>query len=733
MKNLFNKILNIFNACHPRRLLSGISSVLFDNNIVQYFLVAIVLLVVIILVHINIIFYPLGKYASGFEVTDLIYYINIRQYAVAKILSGIFPLWTTKLFCGVPFFANSECALLYLPNIIFYFLPISKAVDFSFLLHFFILSFSTFLWINNRIKYKFVSVIVAIISVFGTNLYLHFTAGHLSNVITACWFPLLLYFYDKSFEKKKYCYIFPISFIISFQVFAGHFQYVYYTALVSFIYVMFFCKNKHAVITLFLSYIISLFLTAVQLLPSYDFYLEGGRKINIFDTDTPPLYSNFKYLLSFMFFVQAYLSSLFWEFSNYIGTIDFLVVLLALLNIRNKNTYKFFVIVIILLSLTFKPVAEIANRIIPFFAWFRGTVKFNFFISVFLLPILADGIKIILSKDFKINKIFISLLFVCSVLIIIFRENIFNFLLTGLAADKGTVAMMKTSIKITAVLMFVFSIFLSLKKYNMVKIFLILLLVAEPIVVVRAHLKPIYLTQDYKYEYITRQPFNEQPRFAAYKLFNLLYDAEDASGLYSDRLKNIGVISKKNEKDKNENILGILRVKYAIDLRTSSIKKTENNTLNRINFYYDYRIENDKEKIYKMLSKKNFDIFSTVILEQEPEYKPVKKGESTLNILNFDENSIEFECNTTEPAVILYTDNYSKGWRAYEIDNPKQKYEIICGDYLYKALSVDKGYHKIRIEYKPKSFIVGVWISVISWFLFVLTIVVIFKRSRLSS
>lgn len=703
-------------------------------NKINNFQIAIILLIVIILIHIDIILAPLGKYTSGIEISDLIYYINIRQYAVSKILSGIFPLWTTKLLCGVPFFANSESALFYLPNIIFYFLPISKAIDFSFLLHFFILSFSTFLWINNRIKDKFISVIVAIMSVFCTNLYLHFSAvGHLSNVITACWFPLLLYFYDKSFENKKYLYVFPVSIIISLQVFAGHFQYVYYSALVSFVYVLFFCRNRYAIITLFYSYAISLFLTIVQLLPSYYFYLEGGRRINIFDTNAAPIYTNFKDLLSLAFYVCAYISSkLFWETSVYIGTLNFFLVLLVIFSVRNNVVTKNIVVVLLLSFITFQTFSEIANKIIPCFSWFRGVVKLNFFTQILLLPILAEGIKIILSKDLKINKIYTFLLFVLSVIIIVFRENIFNLMLTDITVDKSTTNIMNFSIQTTAVLIFIFSLFLTLKKYKMSKLILVFLLVVEPIIVVRTYLKPVYLKQDFKYEYITRESFNEQPRFFAYRNFNLLYDAENISGLYSDRLKNFGLFNQKSEYTDNENILGILRNKYTIDLISNGVKKNKNDTLKRINFYYSYQIETDKEKIYRQLSNRNFDIFKTVILEEEPQYKPNIEGEYSLNILKFDENSIEFECTTTEPTIILYTDNYSRGWNAYEIDNPKQKYKVACADYIYKAISINKGNHKIRIEYKPLSFIIGVWISVVAWIIFISFFILFYTKKRKS-
>ena len=45
----------------------------------------------------------------------------------------------------------------------------------------------------------------------------------------------------------------------------------------------------------------------------------------------------------------------------------------------------------------------------------------------------------------------------------------------------------------------------------------------EEFFVNQGNLKPVYLKQDFKYEYITKEPFNEQPRFSAYKNFNTGY------------------------------------------------------------------------------------------------------------------------------------------------------------------------------------------------------------------
>jgi hypothetical protein len=236
------------------------------------------------------------------------------------------------------------------------------------------------------------------------------------------------------------------------------------------------------------------------------------------------------------------------------------------------------------------------------------------------------------------------------------------------------------------------------------------------------------LQRNYKYENISKENFNEQPRFYSYNRYNLKYDAENISGLSVDKLKNYLLFYRKK---RNNNIWGILRCNYIVDFKTGLSKKLDIKTLNRINLFYDYITENNKNTIYENLYNEDFNIFDTVILEKEPYFKPQTKGIYNINIVSFNENSIDFEVTTTEPAIVLYTDNYTKDWKAYNIENPKQEYEIICADYIYKAISIDKGHHKIRFEYKPLTFIISAWISIISWIIFIsFSVILILKKKK---
>lgn len=690
-------------------------------NKINNFYIALILAAIVTLLHIDVIFAPLGQYFSSFDLKDLNYYINVRQYGFSCLLSGIFPLWTVKLFCGIPFFANSETALFYLPNFIFLFLPVSKALNFSFILHFFILSFNVFLWINNKVKDKFISLIVATVAIFFSNFYLHFYAAHLSNVITVVWFPLLLYFYDKVFEKKSYFYILPVSFIISLQIFAGHFQYVYYTAFVSFLYILFFCRNKNTVSVFVFSYFSVLFLTAVQFLPSLSFYFEGARKTGVLAHFS--LYAKPLYLLTIIFPKSiSYMSNWFWETSNYIGIYVFLVLLTAMFHIRNRNIFKNIVLVLIIYLLSFKTFSTFAGYFIPFFNMFRSPVKLNFFVSILCLPIIACGLKYLLYKYTKINKYFLVCL-ACFFLYVFFKDNI--------TINPSKNILMQVPTAVSGFLILTFTVLLFFKKYRISKIFLILIFILEPVIVMKSFSKPFAFDDKYRHEYVQSEKFNQQTRFFSNNSYNLSCDAENLSGSVPDVLSNYLRFMKNLEKPFNtENILGLLRCKFIVDDSSGNVEKTNVKTLNRVNVFYDYKTETNKEKIYELLSQKQFNVFDTVILEKQPKYKIDEQGKYNINITYFDENLMEFECETTMPAIILYTDNYSKDWQAYDIENPKRKYEIICADYIYKAISVDKGRHKIRFEYKPSSFVAGKYISIFSWFIFICFTLIFYIKKR---
>jgi len=699
-------------------------------NKLNNFHIAFLLFFIIALVHIDILFSPVGYYFSNLDLKDLNYYINIRRYAADILSSGNIPLWTLKIFSGHPFLANSETAAFYPLNFIFLFLPISKAINFSFLIHFFILSFSVFLWINNKIKNKPVSLLTAVVSVFSASYYMHSCAGHLSNIITMSWFALLLFLYDKTFETKNYKFIIPISAVIALQIFAGHFQYVYYTALVSLLYVLFFCFNKVAVITVFSSYFAAFCLSAVQILTSMDFYLQGARITGILQHIS--IKSKVSSLVTLIFAdYTRFTSFFFWETSVYFGIFNALIILLAVFNNFQKQYLKYVLLAGIIYLLSYNRISEIAGSAMPLFNSFRSPVKLNFFVFVLLLPVLSYGFLQIFKKDIPINRYFVVALVFISTLIIIFHNYVSvlvtSFFEPGLRFHEDG---LEASILFSGFSILFFSICLLLKKYVVLRALVLLIALIQPVIFARSFSKPFFFDNDYDYKQAEISYKNNDVRYFANDKYSLEQDYENIFGATSDALKNYIDFIKHLEKPVNiNNIFGILRCQYVINDDTGRIEKYNLKFLKRVNVFYDYVVENDKDKIFSLLSDKNFDFIKTAVLEKEPKYPLKQKGDYKINILYLSGNVFDVYCLTTQPAVIVLSGNYEKGWKAYNIDDNNIKYEIIPADYIYRAISVDAGIHRIRFEYKPLSFSIGKWISGFAWLLIIFAIIYFHKKT----
>ncbi len=62
-------------------------------------------------------------------------YYPWRQFASESLRAGHLPLWNPYQFCGTPFLANGQSAVLYPLNLLFWLLPAAGAFGFSALLH----------------------------------------------------------------------------------------------------------------------------------------------------------------------------------------------------------------------------------------------------------------------------------------------------------------------------------------------------------------------------------------------------------------------------------------------------------------------------------------------------------------------------------------------------------------------------------------------------------------------
>jgi uncharacterized membrane protein YfhO len=71
------------------------------------------------------------------------------------------------------------------------------------------------------------------------------------------------------------------------------------------------------------------------------------------------------------------------------------------------------------------------------------------------------------------------------------------------------------------------------------------------------------------------------------------------------------------------------------------------------------------------------------------------------------------EADVRAPAILLITDNYTRGWHVRSLGPaPQQEYQILPGNFTQIAIPVAVGHHHLLLEYMPTAFRVGRAVSI---------------------
>ncbi len=141
--------------------------------------------------------------------------------------------------------------------------------------------------------------------------------------------------------------------------------------------------------------------------------------------------------------------------------------------------------------------------------------------------------------------------------------------------------------------------------------------------------------------------------------------------------------------------------------------KINQDSLPRIYTVNNFEILTDQKSILKRLFNETFDYRKKVVLEEKPKLHVEETGLfiNELNIKQYKENNVSIATNTTSNSLLVLSDNYYPGWRAF-IDDKETK--IYRANYTFRAISLPKGNHIIRFAYQPESFKIGAIISIVS-------------------
>lgn len=118
--------------------------------------------------------------------------------------------------------------------------------------------------------------------------------------------------------------------------------------------------------------------------------------------------------------------------------------------------------------------------------------------------------------------------------------------------------------------------------------------------------------------------------------------------------------------------------------------------------------ETQPAKILRLLSDPQFDPTKQVIVDTSTQLAPqgISQGNAAIKI--YRNNQVQIDAQLSEPGILVLTDAFYPGWKVH-VDGKEQK--IMRANYLFRAVELPAGNHKVEFIYDPESFKVGLIIS----------------------
>jgi hypothetical protein len=170
-------------------------------------------------------------------------------------------------------------------------------------------------------------------------------------------------------------------------------------------------------------------------------------------------------------------------------------------------------------------------------------------------------------------------------------------------------------------------------------------------------------------------------------------------------------------------IYSMLRLRYAFIPGNNGAPRCVElpKPMGRLQLLTNYKIETSRNAELGALMDSSFDPRQTVILEQKPEPDPAPGAANSgspgeARVVAETSDTLEVEADVARPALLLVTDLYSQNWRAVSLAGSSQRsYEVLPANYVLRATPLAPGHHRIRFEYAPRTWPIGLFVSAVAW------------------
>jgi hypothetical protein len=700
-------------------------------------------------------------------------FVHWRGFGFGEIARGNLPLWNPHIYCGAPFLAGFQSALLYPLNVLYLVLPMAKAINWGIALHAFLGGLFFYLWALKRGLHPLACFLAGAEFIFCAPCFLHIYAGHLPNLCTMIWAPLLFLAIDGAVEKPAAGWCLLGMFAVAMQILAGHIQYTYYTGIAASIYLamrLYGAPARMKALGCFaLFYMGAVSLAAAQILPG----IEAGRDTlrgmgvpyefaamfsfppeNLVTWLVPAFFGD---QVHFPYWGRWYL----WEMSLFVSVTGFLLAVYAVVFRQGRERFIPAAMAGILLLLamgSYLPWFPLLQAYLPGFDKFRGVSKFVFQATLFMILLSAMGLDSLLRDGLRRHWQVLAALGAAAGLSLIiglsirqsaraasglwagtmraiggtqevylppeFFENGLAILRAGEFAAQGLVILSATCALIAAVLFLRIS---TLWKSSL----LVALVVIELFSAGRAVHHAFRLDEAYPGEVVAL--FTQ--RTGDHRILNpyrpnlaMSMGWRDVWGYdpliprrYGEFMAwmqqvDMAQIVRNDLQFRYHPLLRMLGCRYMLTPVEGRVSLAELSVdiMPRAALVGQWAVEPDRDRVFALLGQPGFDPLRLVVLEWDPKLPAGKASGSpgSVRVTGSSSDHLTIEADVNTAAILVVTDNYTDGWRVVPLEGSASgAYEIIPANYTLRGVPLAPGHHHIRMEYRPASFVIGVWLS----------------------
>jgi hypothetical protein len=170
--------------------------------------------------------------------------------------------------------------------------------------------------------------------------------------------------------------------------------------------------------------------------------------------------------------------------------------------------------------------------------------------------------------------------------------------------------------------------------------------------------------------------------------------------------------------DREDPVLGLFRCRYVLVPKEGQIVVQERaDVLPHVLLVGRYRVVRDPKALLSAVASDSFRPRDEVLLESPPDLDVAPAADQgSVRIVEASTDQLTIEADVKAPAILLVTDSYASGWRARALPGSAQaNYRVMPADYSLRAIPLTAGHHRLRLEYMPRGFQIGRWISMVSW------------------